>query len=217
MTDTEFGFHSVGSFPLKIEISGVYNSEIFSNLAVISEEDIYEADSQSETIWIGNYISSLETGYESNEDVNNIISLSLDNNILSLYTAFLALEPGDTSEFCYDCDPEDDLIIAVDDNDDFEIADSLFIKAYPNPFNPTTTLNVNLPKNVEQSEISMKIYSVLGEEIMSFDPLEYATSRKFQLSWNGLNKYGQTVSTGIYFFVVSSKEIRQTIKLMLMK
>ena len=207
----------IGSFPLEVEVSGVYNKEVFTKYISIPEEDIYKADSLSNTIWNGNYISSLETGYEGNEEINNIINYSLENRILSLYTAFLAIEPGDSSEFCYDCQDDSDLVISVDETDDAEIADSLFIQAYPNPFNPTTTLNVNLPKNVELSDLNMKIYNLLGEEVISFDPKQYAESRNFKLTWNGQNYYGENVSTGIYFFVVSNKEIRQTVKLMLVK
>jgi Ca-activated chloride channel family protein len=207
----------IGSFPLEVEVSGVYNKEVFTKSISIPEEDIYQADSASNTIWNGNYISSLETGYEGNEEINNIINYSLENRILSLYTAFLAIEPGDSSEFCYDCQDDSDLVISVDETDDAEIADSLFVQAYPNPFNPTTTLNVNLPKNVELSDLNMKIYNLLGEEVISFDPMQYAESRNFKLTWNGQNNCGENVSTGIYFFVVSNKEIRQTVKLMLVK
>lgn len=207
----------MGSFPLEVEVSGVYNKEVFTKSISIPEEDIFEADSVSNTIWNGNYISSLETGYEGNEEINNIINYSLENRILSLYTAFLAIEPGDSSEFCYDCQDDSDLLIAVDETDDAAIADSLFIQAYPNPFNPTTTLNVNLPKNVELSDLNIKIYNLLGEEVVSFDPMQYAESRNFKLTWSGQNNYGENVSTGIYFFVVSNKEMRQTVKLMLVK
>ncbi|MCB9258070.1 MAG: T9SS type A sorting domain-containing protein [Ignavibacteriales bacterium] len=207
----------MGSFPLKIEVSGVYNSQVFSRTTSISEEDIFESDSLSNVIWNGKYISSLETGYESNEEINNIINLSVDNRILSLYTAFIAIEPGDSSEFCYDCSDDNDLIISVDDKDKFEIADSLFIQAYPNPFNPTTTLNVNLPKDVDFNSLNMKIFNILGEEVMSFNASQYFDKRNFQLKWNGTNNYGESVSTGIYFFVLSTKDIRQTVKLMMMK
>ncbi len=204
----------MGDFPLKLEVSGVYDSKVFNQSISVNETDIFTGDTSSIHLWNGNYISSLETGYEGNEEINNIINLSLENRILSLYTAFIALEPGDSSEFCYDCQDDSGLLISVEDT---ETADSLFIQAYPNPFNPTTTLNVNLPKNVEPAELSMKIYNMLGEEIKNFNPLEYGDNRSFQLTWNGINSYGESVSTGIYFFVVSTKEIRQTLKLVLMK
>jgi len=207
----------IGSFPMQIEVSGVYDSKVFTRTLSIDEDKIFNADSVNNSIWSGNYISSLETGYESNEEVNNIINLSLENRILSLYTAFIALEPNDSSEFCYDCNDDSEVLISVDENEDTEIADSLFIQAYPNPFNPTTTLNVNLPKNIDQSEINMSIYNILGEEVIKFDPMQYATSRRFTLTWNGKNNYGESVSTGIYFFVLSTKEMRQSIKLMMMK
>ena len=134
-----------------------------------------------------------------------------------MYTAFIAIEPGDSSEFCYDCSDDNDLIISIDDKDKFEIADSLFIQAYPNPFNPTTTLNVNLPKDVDFNSLNMKIFNILGEEVMSFNASQYFDKRNFQLKWNGTNNYGESVSTGIYFFVLSTKDIRQTVKLMMMK
>lgn len=207
----------MGEFPLQLEVSGVYNSEVFTQTISVDESDIFIGDNTNENLWAGNYISSLETGYEGNEEINNIINLSLENRILSLYTSFIALEPGDSSEFCYDCPDESDLIISVDDEESIEAADSLFIQAYPNPFNPTTTLNVNLPKDVDFNSLIIKIYNILGEEVISFNVSQYSDKRNFQLKWNGTNNYGESVSTGIYFFVLSTKDIRKTVKLMMMK
>lgn len=84
---------------------------------------------------------------------------------------------------------------------------------YPNPFNPTTTIRYNLPRN---AKISLKVYNVLGETIRTLvDDLQSAGSKS--VVWDGRNDYGKTVSSGIYFYRLQSKNSVQTKKMMLLK
>lgn len=62
---------------------------------------------------------------------------------------------------------------------------------YPNPFNPSTTIQFDLP---EESDVSIKIFNVLGEEIVTlFSQTLKAGSHSVQ--WNANN-----VSSGIYIY-----------------
>jgi hypothetical protein len=67
---------------------------------------------------------------------------------------------------------------------------------YPNPFNPTTTIRFGLP---EQSRVSLKVYNLLGQEVATLAegdmPAAYHT-----VVWNGRNKAGNQVASGIYFY-----------------
>ena len=67
---------------------------------------------------------------------------------------------------------------------------------YPNPFNPTTQIQYDMP---EQATISLKVYNILGQEVMSLangvQPAGHHTA-----TWDGRNNFGSQVSTGVYFY-----------------
>jgi hypothetical protein len=68
---------------------------------------------------------------------------------------------------------------------------------YPNPFNPSTKINFSIPK---QGLVTMKIYNVLGREIMTLVN-EQKTAGSYEVEFNAAN-----LSSGVYFYrlVVSS-------------
>jgi hypothetical protein len=85
---------------------------------------------------------------------------------------------------------------------------------YPNPFNPSTTIDFSVPV---QSGVTFTIYNVLGEEMyrMSDDNL---TLGVYRVRWNGKNKNGVQVPSGIYFYQLEAGEsFRQTKKMTLLK
>jgi flagellar hook assembly protein FlgD len=74
---------------------------------------------------------------------------------------------------------------------------------YPNPFNPTTTIEYTLP---EQSTVTLKVFNLLGQEIATLaDGVQQASS--FKAIWDGRNKLGQQVSSGVYFYQLDAKSV----------
>ena len=67
---------------------------------------------------------------------------------------------------------------------------------YPNPFNPTTKIKYDLP---EQATVTLKIYNVLGQEIMTLAHGDKGAGR-YEAVWDGRNSFGSVVSSGIYFY-----------------
>ncbi len=67
---------------------------------------------------------------------------------------------------------------------------------YPNPFNPSTTILYGLP---QQSHVTVTIYSVLGQELATLVNEVQAPSY-YRVVWNGQDKNGGQVSSGVYFF-----------------
>jgi len=89
---------------------------------------------------------------------------------------------------------------------------------YPNPFNPTTFFNFSVPK---EGRISLIVYNALGQEVkrvLDSKQLEVG-EYKGVYNWDGTNKYGQTVSSGIYFFRLISHNYsyHKTMKMMFLK
>ena len=72
--------------------------------------------------------------------------------------------------------------------------------AFPNPFNPTITLNYELPF---ESSVGISIYDIRGREIY------HETTSKFigkhQFIWEGKNIFGMKVSSGVYLLRISTQ------------
>ncbi|KAA3602783.1 MAG: T9SS C-terminal target domain-containing protein [Calditrichaeota bacterium] len=83
---------------------------------------------------------------------------------------------------------------------------------YPNPFNPKTTINYELPiKNSNSAKLS--IFNTLGETVR-----EFALSQKSgSIAWNGTDKFGKQVSSGVYFYKLQAGKFSQTRKMLLLK
>ncbi|MHB8581039.1 MAG: glycosyl hydrolase 53 family protein [Ignavibacteriaceae bacterium] len=82
------------------------------------------------------------------------------------------------------------------------------LKIYPNPFNPSTTIEYTLPKS---SNTSIVIYDILGEQLVTLvDGLKQAGS--YDLTWSA-----QNVPSGVYICVIRSGNFFETKKIVLLK
>lgn len=204
-----------GTFPMAIEVSGVYQDEIFSRKFEVHEQEISQVDSIASEIWTGRYIQSLEEQPQTNDIVNEIVKTSITERILSLYTAFLCLEPARGGQVCYDCMDESGVIAGVEMTEDVE-NDSL-IQAYPNPFNSRTVIKIKLSGTTQTKDLSFRIFNVLGQVVRTFSTEALSGLNHYQFTWDGKDDHGVDVSTGTYFFVVSSPQARHSLKLMYIK
>jgi len=84
---------------------------------------------------------------------------------------------------------------------------------YPNPFNSSTTIPIELP---EESFVEVAIYNILGEKIaILFEGIK--SSGYHDIHWNGMNQFGRPVSSGIYFASVHFGQKIYNQKIMLLK
>jgi hypothetical protein len=83
---------------------------------------------------------------------------------------------------------------------------------YPNPFNPTTTINLSLPV---ASDWSVKIYNVAGQLVKDFAGT--ADAGNVSVVWNGTDNNGSSVASGIYFYKAEAGKFSTTKKMVLMK
>jgi FlgD Ig-like domain len=84
---------------------------------------------------------------------------------------------------------------------------------FPNPFNPSTKIAFELPK---ASRVKLMIYDVVGREVAQVTDADYPAGYT-ELTWNGLNKNGNLVSSGVYFYRVSADEWSKVKKMMMVK
>ena len=84
---------------------------------------------------------------------------------------------------------------------------------YPNPFNPITTINYDLP---QQTHVNLMIYDILGREVVKLVSEEIPAGYK-TIIWDSRNNYGKSVSAGIYFYQIQTKDFVKTRKMVLLK
>ena len=84
---------------------------------------------------------------------------------------------------------------------------------YPNPFNPTTTINFS---NGVAGNVTINIYNVLGQKVKSLVN-EHLPVDDHTVIWNGKDDNNQQVSSGVYFYKMINGEYNSTKKMMLIK
>ncbi|MFN3874130.1 MAG: T9SS type A sorting domain-containing protein, partial [Ignavibacterium sp.] len=99
------------------------------------------------------------------------------------------------------------------DGEDSEVTDLLpneyaLEQNFPNPFNPTTTINFQLPEN---NYVSIKIYDIIGNLVTTLVD-ENMEAGYHSVVWNA-----NGLSSGVYLYRLASGSFISTKKLILMK
>jgi hypothetical protein len=84
---------------------------------------------------------------------------------------------------------------------------------FPNPFNPTTTIPVEIP---ERTNATLVIYDVAGRVVRTLLDGVAGAGRK-EIIWDGRDFGGNSVSSGVYFCRFAAGRVVQTKKLILLK
>ena len=90
---------------------------------------------------------------------------------------------------------------------------NLCISNYPNPFNASTTIRYNIPKN---GDVRINIYNTKGQLVKTLID-EYKTKGNYQIVWNGKDGNGNSVSSSLYFLQITDVRNAQTHKMLLLK
>lgn len=84
---------------------------------------------------------------------------------------------------------------------------------YPNPFNPTTTIGYHLPI---ATRVKLEIYNVLGQRVgLVVDEVQEAG--QYTVEWDGRDDSGVPVSSGVYFYRLTTDDFVDSKKMMMLK
>jgi len=86
-------------------------------------------------------------------------------------------------------------------------------EAYPNPFNPATTISYEIPND---EYVTIDIYNLMGGHIKSLVSMNQNPGYK-TIEWNATNDYGQPVSAGMYIYTIQAGSFMDTKKMILLK
>jgi len=104
--------------------------------------------------------------------------------------------------------------LAVDDGEDETQPDGYSLSHnYPNPFNPSTTIEYNV---VSRSDVTIDIYNIIGQKLSTLVN-EIKPAGKYKITWDGLHQNGTQAASGIYFYRFRAGEYEETHKMILIK
>jgi hypothetical protein len=189
-----------------VSFSGMVDGTPFVLSQFLSFPGSAEYDPAVQRYWGAKKIQSLleliESGGEQQELIDQVIALSIRYSVLTPYTAFLVVEPEQST-------------VSVDDGLETP-ADFQLLQNYPNPFNPSTTIRYRVPADVSsQAFVTVEILDVLGRRIATLVARLEAPGT-YEVVWHGKNDRGEDVPSGVYYcrLVVGHRTAVKTMLLM---
>jgi hypothetical protein len=84
---------------------------------------------------------------------------------------------------------------------------------FPNPFNPSTTINYGIRK---AGHVKLEIYDVRGRLVKTLVDKRQRQG-EYTATWNGRNNHRGTVASGVYFIMLRSGSMKETRKMVLLR
>jgi hypothetical protein len=86
---------------------------------------------------------------------------------------------------------------------------------YPNPFNPTTTIDYSI---ASPGHVTLKIYNAAGQLLRTLvDREQTPQPGGYSEVWNGASDDGSPAASGVYFYRLTAKDFSQTRKMVLIR
>ena len=85
--------------------------------------------------------------------------------------------------------------------------------SYPNPFSEEATIAYVLSS---RRPVRIDIYNILGQKVETLVDASQPAGRH-QIAWDGTNRYGQKVGSGVYFYRLEAGGVTQTRKMVLVR
>ena len=102
----------------------------------------------------------------------------------------------------------------IEDGDNFTLPQSVTLyQNYPNPFNPSTNIRYDLFRS---GNISLKIYTVLGQEIRTLVSGVQPAGEQ-SVIWDGRDNQGHQAVSGVYIYQVITENATSSRKLVLLQ
>ncbi len=84
---------------------------------------------------------------------------------------------------------------------------------YPNPFNPETRITFSIPQD---GWVKLAVYDLLGKPVRTLISAK-TNAGEHQVIWDGRDETGRMASSGLYFYILETKDARMMRKMALVK
>lgn len=105
------------------------------------------------------------------------------------------------------------IVTSIDDNEAPLPSHYTLYQNFPNPFNPETTIEFDLPQS---SKISLDIYNILGQKVRNLADKHFSAGQH-SVRWDSNSDQGQPVPSGIYFYKLVTSEHSVSRKMVLVR
>ena len=87
---------------------------------------------------------------------------------------------------------------------------------FPNPFNPSTTIRFSVPDGTQAVRAKLVVFNLRGQEVAELlnRTLE---AGDYSVQWDGSDKAGRRVSSGVYFYRLTTPQFSATRKMVILK
>jgi flagellar hook assembly protein FlgD len=133
-------------------------------------------------------------------EVVDIEGGTMDDGTFQIISSFLLL----TTEMTIDIIKEEIPLIST-----------VLHQNYPNPFNPETKISFYLPQDTEK--LDLKIFNIRGQLVRTLVEGEPHFRGEYQVTWDGRNDSGRPVTSGVYFYRMTTPSFDQVNKMLLLK
>lgn len=183
-------------------------------------------DYTAEKIWAKNYIDNNIAALNNNSYYYNpasydpnyadIILTSMEHRVLSKYTAFLALPQEDTVVASLDggATTNENVFVTSIMTDEYYLEEGFNINCYPNPMRDYLKIEIKHLNTENLYDIQSKIVDIQGKVVKEFAPFDLTSNTHTVLEWNGNNFLNVPVQSGVYFFVITTKNKTYTHEIM---
>lgn len=210
-----------GEMPFDFDYFGNYYESLFYKADELQENAIEVPDAFRrfvQTYWYGDYINNeLLEQPQTYNTIKFIEELSVQQHILTPYSGLVL--PGSDGTIAFNkLAAKDSVTSAVTEvKNEVILPEKLALSAYPNPFNPQTTLHITWPADESITEAEIIVYDILGRKIRTFSMDRAFGTVNQSLVWDGQNAAGVNLTSGVYLVAVKTQVSLSTIKVNLIR
>lgn len=102
--------------------------------------------------------------------------------------------------------------LLIKDDEKMKVKNFNLYQNYPNPFNLITTIKFKLER---PGHVVLNIYDITGRVVNTLTNKEYTFGQHY-IRWNGKNRAGNVVSSGVYFYTINVNGYGQITKKMIL-
>ena len=121
--------------------------------------------------------------------------------------------PRQNMPVCFRVGTAGNSVREIHGSDDSRPSEFSLSQNYPNPFNPVTNIEFNLPR---AAYVKLDVFNIVGQRVRTLVDEEMEPGR-YVADWDGKDKKGNLVSSGIYFYRMDAGDFLDMKKMLLVK